>query len=371
MLGVRGGRLLAVVAVAVGTLSCERHQRVVIGFAFGATSPSVLDIVRAGQRDSGRVDAIEFVGPTSMTLEPGAPGQVSMAGQFAAMRGIVAVVGHADSRSTLAAAPVYDEAKIPVLVPTSTSRRLRTVSPWVFMMAPDDSAEAVFLATFVAQTLHARTASVFYDNDEYGVGLRDFLRSALGGRGARVIAEEPIGSFCDAGGQAEASLLRATPRDHPPGVVIVAGRSAQTACIVRRVYERLTRTPIVAGDAVEPDSSFVTTLGAAARNFYAVVFWYPTLPGAASAAFAQRFEARMGAPPHASHALLFDAVSLIEAAVRDVGARPEAIRRYLAELGRSRPPYPGVTGAVAFGDFHRPMYMVRVAKLGATPVLVQ
>lgn len=359
------GRLLAVVAVVAGTASCERRHPVVVGYAFGDDHPNVLDVVRARESTGSRRP--EIVDATGMTIEQGPPGQVTMASRFAAYPGLVAVVGHGDSRGTLAAAPVYDEARIPLLVPTATSRRLRTISPWVFMLAPDDSAEAEFIATFVVQTLRTRTAAVFYDNDEYGVGLRDFLRTALAARGAGVlfeapIAEAPIGSFCDAGHQsAEASLVRAMPRDRPPGVVIIAGRTPQAACIGRRVHERIAQTPIIGTDAVEPDSGFVRTIGPAASHFYVVAFWYPGIVGDSSAAFTRAYERVTGTTPHPGHAMLFDALSLVETAIRDVGGNRDAIRRYLAELGVSRPAYQGITGAIAFGSAPRPLYMLRVA----------
>ena len=361
------GRLVVVIAVIAATLGCERRQPGVIGFTYGAggTDAGVLSIARTTLRDSARTDVPTIVDATGMHSGPGAAAQVELATQFAAYPGILAVVGHSDSRSTLAAAPVYSEAHIPLLVPTATSRLLRNVSPWVFMMAPDDSVEAEFIAAFVAETLRARTATIFYDNDEYGIGLRDGLRQALAARRVGLTAEEPIGSFCMAGQeQADASLVRAMPRARPPGVVIIAGRTQPAACIGRRVHDRLASTPIIGGDAVEPDSLFLATAGPAASHFYRVAFWHPGVPGAASAAFAQGFQTVTGRPPHASHAMLFDAVSLAMHAAREVGSDREAIRGYLAELGRSRPPYAGITGAVAFGGAPRPLYMLRV---GAAP----
>lgn len=360
-------RLVVVIAVIAATSGCERRQPVVIGltYAAGDTYASVLSGARTTSRDSARTDVPTIVDATGVQFEPGAAGQVKLASHFAAYPGILAVVGHSDSRSTLAAAPVYAEAHIPLLVPTSTSRLLRSVSPWVFMMAPDDSVEAEFIAAFVAETLRARTATIFYDNDEYGIGLRDGLRQSLAARHVGLTAEEPIGSFCMAGQeQADASLVRAMPRANPPGVVIIAGRTQLAACIGRRVHDRLATTPIIGGDAVEPDSLFFATAGPAASHFYRVAFWHPSVPGAASVAFAQGYQAVTGQPPHASNAMLFDAVSLVMYAAREVGSDREAIRGYLAELGRSRPPYAGVTGAVAFGGAPRPLYMLRV---GAAP----
>jgi len=76
-------------------------------------------------------------------------------------------------------------------------------------------------------------------------------------------------------------------------------------------------------------------------------------------------------PPHPSQALAFDAVMLLARAVHDAGPRPDAVRRYLTELGRSLPEYAGVTGPISFGpSAHRPLYMLRFGAHGFPPVPV-
>src|SRR5207245_5907500 len=74
--------------------------------------------------------------------------------------GRVGVVGHGSSRRSLVASSVYNEAGIPQITPTSTSRLLHAVGPWTFMLAPDDSAEGAFMAAFAAERLGARRVSI-------------------------------------------------------------------------------------------------------------------------------------------------------------------------------------------------------------------
>ena len=363
-------RQIAVVVALTGLMSCERRQPVVIGFAFGRQYPGVLDVVHAAFAQQPGAPEPEIIDAARLIVTIGPPAQVTLASRFVAIPGLVGVVGHGDSRGSLAAAPVYHEARIPLLVPTATSRRLHTASPWVFMMAPDDSVEADFIAAFAVRSLHARTAVVFYDNDDYGIGLRDGLRGAFAARGVQSIAEEPLATPCGPPEMSEASILRATPRAHPPDLVVIAGRTRDAACVARRVTARVTGIRVIGTDGVEPDSAFYDRLGAAAPTFYLVAFWYPGAPGAASEDFARRFGQLVARPPHASEAMLFDAVLLLARATREAGPRHEAVRRYLSELGRTRPAYEGVTGAVAFGPAaRRPLYMLRVGARDQQPVV--
>ena len=371
-MGIVLGRLFAVVAVVAGAVSCERRHPAIIGVAFGDDHPGVLDVVQDELRRRYASVAPRLVTSAPQPTVTGAPGAVTVATYLTQLPGIAAVVGHADSRGTLFAAPIYGEARIPLLAPTATSRRLRAVNPWVFMMAPDDSVEAEFIAEFAVRTLGAHAVAVFYDNDEYGIGLRDGLRDALAARGLRPIAEEPIATPCGPLEIAEASIVRAAPAHYLPDLAVIAGRTRDAACLGRRMSERVRDIRIIAADGVEEDSTFSPRFGTATAPFYVVAAWHEGLHDSASVAFERDFQRITGTSPHASQALVYDAVLLLAQATRDAGGRPDAVRRYLTELGHSRPAYNGLTGAVSFGpSARRPLYMLRVGTPGSQPAVVQ
>jgi ABC-type branched-subunit amino acid transport system substrate-binding protein len=110
---------------------------------------------------------------------------------------------------------------------------------------------------------------------------------------------------------------------------------------------RLARVPIIVADGVD-SSVFSRSLGARLGPAYAVAWWRADSPDSASRAFVARFERAGGRPPRPADAMYYDAMMLAAQAVHDVGARRDAIRRYLGELGVSRPPYRGITGPISF-----------------------
>src|SRR6185436_19152449 len=67
--------------------------------------------------------------------------ETAQAERFAAIPGLVAVVGHGGSRDALRGAAVYNREHVPHVVPTATTRRLALSGPWTFAMAPNDSIE--------------------------------------------------------------------------------------------------------------------------------------------------------------------------------------------------------------------------------------
>jgi ABC-type branched-subunit amino acid transport system substrate-binding protein len=144
-------------------------------------------------------------------------------------------------------------------------------------------------------------------------------------------------------------------------VVVIAGRTRDAACIGRQVAARAPGLQMIAGDGVEIDAGFVRELGRAADSMYVVAFWYAELPHPGLDAFVEAHQRIVGRAPTPSEALQFDALMLLALAIRDVGGNPVAVRDYLAELGASRPPYPGVTGPISFAaGRQRPLFMLRL-----------
>jgi len=354
-------------AAWAGISACNRRPAIV-GTTYWDPSPSVIDVVReeVGRWPGGA--PAEIRKPSSY-LETHAEREVDGAAQLTKLAGVVAVVGHQDSRTTLLAAPVYHEARVPLVVPTATSRAIGVASPWIFPLAPNDSQEGVFIADFATRGLGAKAIALLYDNDEYGRGLRDGVQAALTAAGTSLSAEAPIGAICEPGGGSDASLALLTPSRHPPDLLVIASRPRDAGCIVRQARRRIPALRFIAGDAVEMSDSLLAAMGAGAESTYFAAFWYSGLTDERSAAFTSAYRRIVGTAPKPGAAMHYDALMLVMQAVREVGSSPRAIRTFLTELGKSRPAYQGVTGPITFGpERRRPLYMLRVRAGAAVAV---
>jgi len=271
-----------------------------------------------------------------------------------AVPGVVAVVGHPSSRASLLAAPIYGEAGVPFIVPTATSRRLRDAGPWTFQLAPDDEAEGAFIAGFALDSLRARGISIFYlVADEYGIGLRDGIARALAARGVAPADEVGILEDSDLERRVAASLRRRTP-----DAVVIAARTPEAVKITLAIRQRLAGVPLILADGIEHDA-FVRAVASRLGPVDAVAWWRSDNADSTSRSFVQRFERAAGRPPRPQEAMYYDALMVAAQAVHTVGSRRDAVRRYLSELGVSRPPYRGVTGPVSFAR-NRPTNLVMV-----------
>ena len=368
----RAARVLPIVGLTAVAQCHPQSRTAVIGFAYGLPTPNAADVAEDAIRMLPPADGIEFRITVATAKLAGFPGNIEHARRLAALPGVVGVVGHAGSRESIVSARIYNEAGIPQIVPTGTSRWLRRAGPWTFMLAPDDSAEGAFIGRFVAERLRASAVTIFYNDDEYGIGLRDGAAAELRARGIAVVDRVPISSVACRGQEPEAgvrAVVDASLRRARPDAVIIAARSYETGCVARQVSQHLPTVPLVAGDGVEIGEPLLARAGRAVASLHVVAFWHPDVSDSVSRDFVTRFRQAAGRSPQPSDALIFDGVMLLAQAGREVGPDRERIRRYLESLGVSRPPYRGVTGPISFAAMRtRPLYMRRMQ--GGTPIPV-
>ncbi|MGH7567967.1 MAG: ABC transporter substrate-binding protein [Gemmatimonadales bacterium] len=341
------GRLAGAGAVIATLLGCEqRPTSAVIAVAFNLTDSTVLQVVKdelATGTQSGDVQ-LSVVFDRELPGEP-PDAAVARAERLGAIDGLVGVAGHGDSRSSLAAAAVYNTARIPQVVPIATNRLLAQAGAWTFMLAPNDSLEGHFIASFLARSLGARRVTLFYQNNDYGVGLREGVRAGLPQFGLQLLTEVGFDRTSDF-----PTLVAAALRRGRPDALIVAGYSRETIGIARAVHALAPGLRIVAGDGVLAGFglALADSAGPAVDSLFAVAFWVPTAADSVSQRFVTQFRGIAGRDPAPSEAMLCDAILVFARTVRAVGSDRAAIRDYLRGLGRERPPVRGVTGAIAF-----------------------
>jgi len=363
--------LLGAAVLAVG-VSCHRAPspaQVGLGFPTHRILPLVETFAGALVSADGRPIRIEvdtFRFPPATTYQAA---EVGRAARLAAQADMVGVVGHSGSRETLMSAPIYDAAHQPFLAAMATSRRLRSAGPWVFQLAPDDSVEGEYIGRFVADRLRARSVTIFYVVDEYGIGLRDGLVAALGARHIAVRDTVPVGTRGACPMNQPLNAYRATVdaalARGVPDAIVLATRQVEAACIVNQVRHHLPAARFVAGDGLLANNEFFELVGRSADSVYIAAFWHPDSPDSTSRDFVQRFRTRFpGETPDYSDAMIYDALTTMVEALRAVGSDREQVRRFLVSLGHERPALNGVTGPITFPARADRLLMTRVRGMG-------
>ena len=349
-------------SVALLALGCERPGPAVVGYAFPYSAAAVVRLARETVaempgRPAVHIEEDTVAGGMRADLE------VERARRMVELPRLVGVVGHPDSRGALAAAPVYNDAGVVQLTPLATSGRLDEAGPWTFTLAPDDSVEGAFIGRFVDERLRAREVALLYVGDEHGEGLRNGVAAELERRGIRINRE-----FLYDGESDLETLVRASLAPRVPDAMVVAGPQAATAEIARHMMRYAPGIPVVAGDGALRLPGLAAQAGPATERLYVVSLWQPDTADARYRAFESRYRQLTGETPDPTDVLIYDALMLLISAAVEGRGEPAAARRWLVSLGRSRPPYQGVTGPITLDAAGHPLTMVRLVDGVPVPV---
>lgn len=120
--------------------------------------------------------------------------QATVAVQKLLADNVVAVLGEVASSNSLAAAPLCQSHKIPMVSPSSTSPAVTQVGDYIFRTCFIDPFQGTVCARFAASTLHAKTAAVFTDiKSDYSVGLTKYFTQEFSKHG-KVVDQESYGA---------------------------------------------------------------------------------------------------------------------------------------------------------------------------------
>jgi branched-chain amino acid transport system substrate-binding protein len=274
------------------------------------------------------------------------PGMASTAVKKLISRDKVAfVLGANASADSLEAAPICQNAHIPMMAISSTNPAVTERGDYIFRICFIDPFQGAVLAKFARETLHAqRVALLTSASAPYSVGLSKVLRERITALGGEIVADQKY-----AEGDKDFRAQLTTIRGAKPDVIAATGYYTEAALICIQARSLGLEVPVIGGDGWEAPQ--LTELGGKAveGTYYSTYFSADnTAPEVQS--FVQRYQARWnGEKPEAVSALGYDALRLIADAIRQIGTTDGAKLRDAIAATKN---YPGVTGKTTI-DEHR------------------
>lgn len=349
--------MLVIVALSVfgPGPSASEAEEVLIGY-FGPASPMhpeggdlwcaasmALDEANATGGYQGRC----FRLVTSWSENPWGSGVADVA-RLAYVQKVWAIVGGIDGASTHLAEQVVAKARLVLMNPVATDKSINMASvPWMFSCVPLDDIQAKALAGAIASDVCEQpfviVSAVDHDSHGFTVELLKALKDS---------ELTPAFHFeCDPSSPESRGVLERAQRVDPEAVVLVA--DAEGSARLLTTLREAGYGGAVFGGPWMGRRAFVEQAGAVAEG---VRFPRSLTTSPKCSEFAQRFAQRFGRPPDYAAAHMYDAVSLLAAAMRQGGLDRTRIRDAIREIV----PWSGVTGEIRWntvGGNCRPVHM--------------
>lgn len=251
---------------------------------------------------------------------------------------VVAVLGEVASSRSLAAAPVCQANRIPMITPSSTNPKVTQVGPYVFRVCFIDPFQGFVMAKFASSTLKLKKVAILRDiRNDYSVGLAEVFHDNFTKMGGTIVANESYGE-----GDTDFSAQLTSIKAQNPEGVYMPGYYTEVGLVVRQARKLGITVPFMGGDGW--DSPRLWEIGGEALNncFYSNHYSVDD-PKPAIQKFVADYKQRYNEVPDGLAALGYDAARILYQSIRAAGSTESG---KLRDAIASVKDFAGVTGKI-------------------------
>lgn len=366
-----------VLALVLAPLCCDsKPESVVIGIALTSSNHSAVELAVKEINESGGIDGVpvKLMGlDWKVVADFDAADIIKWANSFARTKNLVAVIGHSDSASTLSAAAIYNQQRVPQIVTIATNPAITNIGSWTYRLCLSDATQGVALAQYAVRDWSKKSVSIFYVNDAYGSGLAGVFETELRRLGATVLSSRMHRNVVQADDKemirASLDSLRAGAS---PDLFVLFQRWEAANWTINAIREAGFHADILGGDSLGRPG--LTQTGREPKEEMRVSqFYLPSPDDSTAMTFASSFREYTGSYPDYGQAFAYDAVYLVRDALVKSGFSREGVKNYLDHLIKEKVVVNGVGGPYVFGPDHdarRTMYIVEAGKSPRPPLKV-
>jgi branched-chain amino acid transport system substrate-binding protein len=249
---------------------------------------------------------------------------------------ISALVGGTCSGESLAIAPILTQNKLPAISPSATNPDITTKGgDYLYRVAPSDSFQAKVAEKYAREKLGSKKVAVLYQNDDWGVGLKDAFIATFKANGGQVVGGED-NSFEK--GTTDVRTQIAEIKSANPDLIYVPCFPAECSVILTQLSEAGYTGNILGADGAD-DAATLAKLGKVADGLKI------TVPSGPSDSFNAKFKARFNKDGGAYTAQAYDSLVLLSEGLKK-GSDTQSVKQYLDDLLS----YVGQSGIITFDD---------------------
>ncbi len=305
-----------------------------------------IDIRAGAELAIAKLNSSNFISDVNFTLKvedsKGDPKEAAnVAQKFASDGSVFAVVGDFSSTACLAAAPIYQRAKIIMMTPTASHPAVTQTGSYIFRNTPIASSEAGAVTDWAVKELGFKRVGIIGRNDDYGRAYGKIFASQVEALGAEVVGTEYFNPS-----DPDLKPLITGMRAKKPDVVLLAMFQVEAALLFQQSKE-MNFSPTFMSGAGLFNPQLIDLAGDAANGMLLVSTYHPDTKSAEVADFVQAFKAKNGGVPSKFSAHAYAGVMLIANAIKTSGSTDsDKVRTALAASNG----FPSVIGNVTFDD---------------------
>ena len=344
---------LAIASVFAAAMAPASAQTVV---KIGHVAPLTGSIAHLGKdNELGAKLAIEELNAKKLTIggkqvtfellsedDAGDPKQGTAAAQKLVDAGVVGVVGHLNSGTSIPASRIYSDAGIPQISPSSTAPKYTQQGfKTTFRVVANDGQLGGTLGRYAVKDIKAKSIAIIDDRTAYGQGVADEFMKSAKAAGGKVVGREYTNDKAT-----DFNAILTKLKGAKPDLIFYGGMDAVGGPMMRQMKQLgidarfmggdgicTTEMAKLAGDALGDGKVVCAEAGGVTADKAAVM-----------EAFRKKFKEKTGLEVQLYAPYVYDAVNVMVAAMQKANSTDP--KKYLPELAKIQ--YDGVTGRISF-----------------------
>ncbi|BCM89177.1 leucine-specific-binding protein [Abditibacteriota bacterium] len=252
---------------------------------------------------------------------------------------VLCLMGEVASSRSLAAAPIAQADKVPMISPSSTNPKVTQVGDYIFRTCFIDPFQGTVMSKFARETLKAKKAAILTDvANDYSKGLTEFFTNDWKKGGGQIVATE---SYSEGDKDFQSQLTKI--KGSNPDVIYIPGYYTEVGNIAVQARRLGLKQPMMGGDGWDSPKLFQIG-GQAVQGCYFSNHYSSQSKDPKVVKFVTAYKAKYGEVPDALGAVAYDAAYIVADAIKRAGSED---RSKLRDALASTKNYAGVTGTIS------------------------
>ena len=261
-----------------------------------------------------------------------------VAQKFVANPKIIAAVGDFTSSCAMAAAPIYEEAKMVQISPSSSHPDFTKKGKFMFRNTPTQEYEGPFLAKWAVKDLGKKKVATIYIKNDWGLSNNKYFVDTAKSLGGEVLAQE---AFLPNEKDFAAILTKIKATN--PELFYLGSMYSETALITQQM-KKMRFQPVMMGCTAIFSPKLIELAGDAVEGILANALFFPGFDRPEVKNFTKAFTEKYQKEPNNFAALAYDSMNILIHAMKTADLDKIKMREVIAGLKN----FPGATGAATF-----------------------
>ena len=254
-------------------------------------------------------------------------------------KNVLVLMGEVASSRSLAAAPIAQAAKVPMVTASSTNPKVTQIGDFIFRTCFIDPFQGTVMSKFARDTLKFKRAAILTDvANDYSKGLTQFFSEDWKKGGGQIVATESY-SEGDKDFQSQLTKIKGTN----PDVIYIPGYYSEVGNIAVQARRLGLKQPLMGGDGWDSPKLFQiggqSVQGCYFSNHYSSQSKDPRV-----VKFVADYKTKYGEVPDALGAVAYDAAYIVADAIKRAGAED---RQKVRDALATTKDFAGVTGTIS------------------------